>query len=74
MWLMLKDEKLYRDSDRKTNGKWDARETGHDSGLYHKVNMSSRKECDLSSMWWIVKVCSNNRKNDCRRVSLVIQR
>ena len=27
MWIIPKNEKLYKDSGRKTNGKWDARET-----------------------------------------------
>ena len=48
-----------------------------DSRLYHKVTISSRKECDFGSMQQVVKngtFCSNYEGNNGRRISKTIQK
>ena len=49
---MSKNKEQNRDNSRKVNSKWDTRETVDilDSRFYHKVTISSRKGCNISSM------------------------
>jgi len=52
IWFMSKNKEQNRDNSRKVNSKWDTRETVDilDSRFYHKVTISSRKGCNISSM------------------------
>lgn len=50
VWFILKNEKHHETTSKEANGKWDSGKVIFNSGLYHKVAIISREECNLSSV------------------------
>ena len=50
---MSENKKPYRTTSRKNNSKQGTKEAivASDSWIYHKVTVSSRKRCNIGSMW-----------------------
>ena len=74
---MSEDKEQDRGTSRETEVEWDIREAIDISndGFYYKITVSSREECDFSSMWQVVQnevFCSNNGRNISRRAGKVI--
>ena len=73
---MPKDKKSNRNICSKVKIEQSTRKTIDifNSGLYHKVTISSRERCNSSSLQYVVQdniFHSNNRKNINRRVSKI---
>ena len=76
---MLENEKQNRDANRGAEVKQGAREAIDlsNSGLHHKVASSGQERYDPSCLQQIVQnniFCGNNRENNSKSVSKVVQR
>ena len=76
---MSENKKQDRGTSREIHDKWSIRKgiNAPNSGLYHEVTISGRKEHNFGSMWSVIingTFCGNYRRKFSERFSKIIQR